>query len=246
MIPFSGKAIVLDIEGTTSSISFVHDVLFPYAREEASAFLQRKWADAEVRRTFEQMALDIGLRNLDDWLCAASDEKNREFVLSAIYRWMDQDAKTTGLKSLQGLIWDEGYHSGLLRSHVFEDVPLALASWRRSGIRLAVYSSGSIAAQKAFFAHTEYGDLAPFFSAHFDTTTGPKKEADSYRQIALELKLPPESIAFVSDIVAELNAAKQAEMQTILSIRPGNAPATTPHSHPAIRDFREILIEPLK
>jgi enolase-phosphatase E1 len=160
---------------------------------------------------------------------------------AAFSEWlMDRDRKAPGLKSLQGRIWEEGYRSGELRSVVFDDVPGALAGWRRDGLRIAIYSSGSVLAQRLLFAHTAAGDLTPLLEAYFDTSTGPKKEPGSYRRIAAALELVPESILFVSDVPQELDAALAAGFRTRLSLRPGNAPCE-PGPHRSLRDLGEAL-----
>ena len=137
---------------------------------------------------------------------------------------MDGDVKATGLKELQGLIWQEGYAAGRLTSHVYPDVPPALRRWAEQGLDLRIFSSGSVAAQKVFFAHTDAGDLLPLFHGHYDTTTGPKREAESYRRIAADMKLPTSAILFLSDVVQELDAAAEAGCERPWSVRPGNAP----------------------
>jgi enolase-phosphatase E1 len=243
MIQFSGPAILLDIEGTTSSISYVHDVLFPYARRELTGFLKSHWSAPKVRAACEQIARDAGASSLKAW-CGqdTSADLVQAKVAAEVQRLMDVDAKATGLKELQGLIWENGFNSGLLRAHVYPDVPTALEAWTEAGKRVYIYSSGSIAAQRLFFGHTEAGDLLHFLSGHYDTTIGGKKLADSYRAIAADLKLPARDILFVSDIVAELDAARKAAMQTALSLRPGNAPVPVGHGHAEIETFANVGI----
>jgi enolase-phosphatase E1 len=152
---------------------------------------------------------------------------------------MDRDRKSTGLKSLQGRIWEAGYRSGELLSQVYDDVPRAFARWTSQGKTLAIFSSGSVLAQRLLFAHTTAGDLTGYLSAYFDTTTGPKKEAASYARIAAELGLPLASVIFLSDVTPELDAARQAGVRTALCVRPGNAPAEA-GAHRVIRTFDEI------
>ena len=152
---------------------------------------------------------------------------------------MDGDVKATGLKELQGLIWQEGYAAGRLKSHVYPDVPPALRRWAERGLDLRVYSSGSVGAQKVFFAHTEAGDLLGLFRGHYDTTTGPKREAESYRRIAADMKMPPSAVLFLSDVPRELDAAREAGMRTALVVRPGNVPAAAGHGRPVVTDFGE-------
>ena len=153
---------------------------------------------------------------------------------------MDADAKATGLKELQGLIWREGYDAGRLKSHVYPDAPPALRRWAEQGLDLRIYSSGSIGAQKVFFAHTDAGDLLGLFRGHYDTTTGPKREAESYRRIAADMQMPPSTILFLSDTRQELDAAAESGMRTALVVRPGNAPVTAGHGYPIVTDFGQV------
>lgn len=234
------RGVLLDIEGTTSSIAFVADVLFPFAARELEGFLARTWDDPGTRAACERIASDAGQKSLQDWAGADDFDAAAPAVIAEVRRLMEGDVKATGLKELQGLIWRGGYESGELRSHVYPDVPPALEAWQGAGLDLRIYSSGSVAAQKLFFGHTEAGDLLPRFSGHYDTTIGSKKEAASYRAIQQSMNLPAAQILFVSDVVAELDAAREAGLRTALSIRPGNAPAAEGHGHPAIRSFAEI------
>ncbi|HRX85437.1 MAG TPA: acireductone synthase [Phycisphaerae bacterium] len=206
-------AILLDIEGTIAPIAFVYDVLFPYARRELPAYVADHWAEPDVQTARAQVAADAGVADF-----------SREALTGHLMELMDRDAKTTGLKELQGLVWARGYAEGALRSQLFPDVPPALRRWHDAGIRIAIYSSGSAAAQRVFLAHTEFGDLTRFFDGFFDTTSGPKKEAQSYRRIAAKWQQPAESIAFFSDVTGELDAAEAAGMRSVLVERPGNAP----------------------
>ena len=237
MISFKGRLILLDIEGTVSPLAFVHEVMFPYARANVAAYLAAHLLDETVRSALEQMARDAGKATFADWCPAGSDEAS--FVVSQVGALMDADAKVTGLKLLQGLIWQEGFHSGALRSTLFADVPAALGSWRAAGKELRIYSSGSIHAQKLFFSHTEAGDLTPALSGYYDTGIGSKKESASYAAIAKDANLDAGEILFVSDIVDELDAAKVAGMMTALAIRPGNKPAP-PNDHPQITSLSDI------
>ena len=228
----SPRGILLDIEGTTTSIAFVHDVLFPHARARLDAACARASSDPRLAEA----------------VATLREEHEKEpgaelpaFGSGAPYarHLMESDRKSTGLKLLQGLIWEEGYRTGALRGHVFVDVPEALARWRRSGVRLRVFSSGSVLAQKLLFGHTEHGDLTVHFEGFHDTTTGAKRDAGAYAKIAGAFGLPPAEIAFLSDTVAELDAAAAAGMRTALMIRPGNAPAD-PGPHPSHRTFAEL------
>lgn len=197
------QAIVTDIEGTTSSVSFVLDVLFPYARERIARFVETHASAPDVVAELDAVRKEIG--NADASL---------QEVIDTLVRWIDEDRKLTPLKSLQGMIWSEGYANGQLQGHVYDDVPGCLKQWKEQGLILAVYSSGSIAAQKLIFGHTSFGDLTPLFSAYFDTTTGGKRDAESYSKIAESLGLAPDHVLFLSDIQQELDAAKSSGLRT--------------------------------
>lgn len=227
MIEFHGKLILLDIEGTVSPLAFVHEVMFPYARQRAGSYLRTHWGSGVI----SQLARDAGQ-------AAFATPADAE---AAVLKLMDADAKVTGLKQLQGLIWEEGFRNGELRSRIFDDVPHALAEWCRKGCDIRIYSSGSVHAQKLFFSHTKRGDLSVHFSGYYDTTTGSKKDAASYRAIATDCGLAAEQILFVSDVVDELNAAQSAGMFTALAVRPGNK-LQPESSHPRIENFSEIVI----
>jgi len=227
MITFGGKLILLDIEGTVSPLAFVHDVMFPYARQHAGVHLAKLWGTAVIA----QLARDAGVT-------AFASPAEAE---GAVHRLMDADAKVTGLKQLQGMIWEEGFRNGELRSRIFDDVPFALAIWCRQGREVRIYSSGSVHAQKLFFAYTKRGDLSVHFSGYYDTTTGSKRETASYTAIATDCGLPTDQILFVSDLVEELNAARNAGMLTALALRPDNKP-TPAHDHPVITSFSEIAL----
>jgi enolase-phosphatase E1 len=239
MIRFGGRAILLDIEGTTSSVSFVYDVLVPFARQELDDFLRRRWDDPVLAPVKEQFARAAGSATFAAWV----DSADPQFRLAAeARRLMDADVKATGLKDLQGLLWEEGYRAGRLRSHVYPDVPPALRSWAAQGLDLRIYSSGSVMAQKVFFAHTEAGDLLGLFRGHYDTTTGPKRMADSYRRIVADLGVPASDVLFLSDVAAELDAAATAGLHTGLVLRPGNAPVPPETAHSAIAEFGEVVV----
>jgi enolase-phosphatase E1 len=199
------KPVVLtDIEGTTSSIAFVKDVLFPYARRELPRFVREHGRDPGVRRWLDAVAAENGGICSDD------------VIVEMLQGWIDQDRKHTALKALQGLLWREGYERGDYRGHIYADAADALRKWAAGGHRLAVFSSGSAAAQKLLFGHSEAGDLVPLFTAFFDTEIGHKRDADSYRLIADALDRRPADIVFLSDVVEELDAARDAGMQTVL------------------------------
>jgi enolase-phosphatase E1 len=205
--------ILTDIEGTTTSVSFVYDVLFPYFRQNIEKV--RSLIDTpEVQAIFKET---IRLAQETENRAIASNEE----VIHTLMRWSSEDKKITPLKDLQGILWKEAYESGLIQGHVYEDVAPALKTWKASGIQLGVFSSGSIAAQKLIFGYSVSGDLTPYFSAYFDTTTGGKRDGETYIKISQELKMKPSDILFLSDIVEELEAAQQAGLQTIQLVRPG-------------------------
>lgn len=222
-------AVVTDIEGTTSSMSFVHDVLFPYARANLTGFVAKHGQEPAVRAE-----LDAAKREAGD--PAMSDEA----VLAALQRWIDEDRKVTPLKALQGMIWAEGYRAGGFQGHVYDDAADALRRWHKAGKKLYVYSSGSVPAQKLIFGHTKFGDLTPLFSGYFDTTTGPKKEADSYRKIAATIGKPASRILFLSDSTDEIAAARAAGMQTVQLRRPGESQPKG--EGPDATQFGEIIL----
>jgi enolase-phosphatase E1 len=220
--------ILTDIEGTTSSISFVKDVLFPYARERLPAFVVTHAEDADVQHWLHEAAKEAGL------ISATQQE-----VIDLLVSWIDADRKSTALKALQGMIWKNGYADGVYRAHIYPEVSARLHAWRDAGKRLYVYSSGSVSAQKLFFAHTEAGDLTSLFSGYFDTETGPKREAESYRRIADAIGVPAGEVLFLSDIEAELDAAAAAGMRTILLARAPDA-CPTGSAHRCVTDFDAI------
>ena len=233
------KCILLDIEGTTSSISFVYDVMFPYVRKNLNKFLVENWGSDSVRDCLPLLADDLGHQNVKGWL-GADEPSNREFVESAVVQLMDDDIKATGLKKLQGAIWKDGFESGQIVAHLFDDVAGEINTWTADGIEVRIYSSGSIQAQKLFFGHTVAGDILSKLSGHYDTTTGPKREASSYLAIATDIGLPPAEILFVSDVGPELDAAVEAGMEAILSIRPGNKPVENAGTYQSVSEFSAI------
>jgi enolase-phosphatase E1 len=234
-LPAGVEAVLIDIEGTTTSISFVYDTLFPYAEARLEACCSRPDPSPELATALARLRQEYE----DD---AAQGADLPGFGDGAPYarHLMRLDRKSTGLKLLQGLIWDEGYRSGALRAHVFPDVPPALEAWARSGVRLRVFSSGSVHAQKLLFGHTAQGDLSPLFEGFHDTTTGPKQDPASYRAIAEAFALPPAAILFLSDVRGELDAAAAAGLRTGLLLRPGNHPADG-GPHPAYTSFSELV-----
>lgn len=249
-ISVTARGALLDIEGTTSSIKFVRDVLFPFARKNLRSFLNAHWDHSGLPVVREDMAHDAGFDTFEEWYSSkhgfsaltesAKEKECKEIIIKEAERLMDKDAKSTGLKELQGLIWEDGYHSGELKSQVYDDVVPAIEAWRAAGADVRIYSSGSIHAQHLFFGHSDKGNLLQLFSGHYDTHVGGKKEANSYRRIAADFGLPTSEIAFFSDIVDELEAARGAGMQAILVVRPGNAAVPASANFPRISSFAEV------
>ncbi|MFQ5720090.1 MAG: acireductone synthase [Acidobacteriota bacterium] len=235
------SAYLLDVEGTTTPLTFVTDVLFPYARRHAETYLSGLDDGPlldEIVAAFRDDHADEVRHGEDPPAWHDGDAATRRASVRAHLEWlMDEDRKSTALKMLQGRIWAAGYHDGSLVGEVHDDVPPALSRWSTRGVRVAIFSSGSVLAQKLLFAHTRHGDLTPFIEAHFDTTTGPKKEPGSYTTISRALGTTPEQTCFVSDVVAELDAARAAGMHTALAVREGSAPPT---SHPVVRSFATL------
>ncbi|MEO1497865.1 MAG: acireductone synthase [Planctomycetota bacterium] len=247
MIRLSAGAALFDVEGTTSSVSYVYDVMFPFARRELERFVRQTWSEASLDSLKQQFARDAGHSGSDEWLASVDDSADDPagVLIDEANRLMDADVKATGLKQLQGMIWKAGFESGELRSHLFEEVADALRGFHAAGVDLRIYSSGSVQAQRLFFAHTEHGDLSSLFSGHYDTTTGPKRKAGSYTAIAADWGLPAEQIAFFSDVTEELDAARAAGLRTVLVHRPGNAtPTPTTPPHDEISSFDEIEWRP--
>lgn len=240
-IQLNADVILLDIEGTTSSISFVHDIMFPFAKERVSDFVTSNWGSVELDECIDLLAKDLHQESVNAWL-HGDTYSNQQTVVDAVIDMIDNDVKATGLKQLQGIIWKDGFQSGELVAHLFDDTAPALRRWKEQGIDLRIYSSGSIAAQKLFFGHSVAGDLLHLFSAHYDTTTGPKKEVDSYRKIATDVGAESSRIIFISDVPAELDAAAEAGFQTVLSLRPGNAPVENNSRFHAVDSFASLLI----
>jgi enolase-phosphatase E1 len=211
------KAIVTDIEGTTSSILFVKDVLFPYARANLANYIQSHADDPQITPLLKDVCKETGL------------ELSIEQVIAQLIQWIDEDKKATPLKSLQGLIWEAGYRQGDFKGHLYADAAAKLKTWKEEGLDLYVYSSGSVYAQKLLFGHTEYGDLTPLFSGYFDTHIGGKKEKQSYDTIAEQLDIPANQLLFLSDIKEELDAAKAAGFETIWLVRDGTPDPQAEH-----------------
>ena len=222
------QAIVTDIEGTTSSIDFVHQTLFPYARQHLRGFIKAHADDPRVQQELAAVAQEVGR------------ELSLDQAADVLEQWIDEDRKATPLKSLQGLIWAQGYADGELQGHVYPDTPDYLRRWHQQGIALYVYSSGSVPAQKLIFGHSSAGDLTPLFSDYFDTRIGHKRETASYAAILEAIQLPAEQVLFLSDVGEELDAARAAGMQTCQLLR--DEKAVPAPEHPAAHSFAEVRL----
>ncbi|MFJ5333098.1 acireductone synthase [Pectobacterium versatile] len=202
------NAIVTDIEGTTSDIRFVHTVLFPYARERLADTVRQHGSDPEIAQALDALRQELGQPDADN-----------DALITALNQFMDEDRKSTALKQLQGIIWRAGYRNGDFQGHLYPEVAAQLTAWQQQGLRLYVYSSGSVEAQQLLFGYSNAGDLRPLFSDYFDTRVGAKRETDSYRTIAQAIGLPAEQLLFLSDIRQELDAAQEAGWHTCQLIR---------------------------
>uniref|UniRef100_A0AC35ETP2 Enolase-phosphatase E1 n=1 Tax=Panagrolaimus sp. PS1159 TaxID=55785 RepID=A0AC35ETP2_9BILA len=218
------QALLLDIEGTVTSISFVKDVLFPYAYENAEQYLQSNIKSDKLKPTIKalvdlsnQEATKDGIKkveSLEDW----------EILASNVKVWIQNDRKLKPLKDLQGFMWEDAYLNGKVLGHVYPEVKYILNDFKHIEIPVFIYSSGSVHAQKLLFSHSVDGDLTPFISGYFDTSVGPKTDASSYKNIANQLNLPPKDILFLTDVGKEAIAASDAGMRVHLVVREGNAP----------------------
>jgi enolase-phosphatase E1 len=228
------RAILTDIEGTTSSISFVKDVLFPYARRALPAFVAARGREPGVRRWLDAVAAENG------GMC---DDR---MIVEVLQGWIDEDRKHTALKALQGMIWADGYRSADFAAHIYPDAAPALRDWKESGLPLYVYSSGSVPAQRLFFGHSDAGDLTTLFSGWFDTEIGGKRDAESYRRIAESIGIEPAEILFLSDVVEELDAAREAGLSTALIDRRQDYPqprtGEATHGHARVESFADIAL----
>jgi enolase-phosphatase E1 len=220
------NAILTDIEGTTSSLSFVKDVLFPYSKTRLADFVRAHVDDPSVRV------------QLDEVRRIAGAALTTEQTIAQLLRWIDEDKKLTPLKALQGVIWETGYRQGDFQGHVYEDAARQLRKWNAAGLRLYTFNSGSVQAQQLLFGFSERGDLTALFSGYFDTAVGHKRETSAYRNIAQQIGLPASDILFLSDVTEELDAARAAGMQTIHLVRDGALEAQAVHRQ--VRSFDEI------
>lgn len=228
------KAIVTDIEGTTSSISFVKEVLFPYASEHLPAYVRKHRKEREVREQLNATAELSGIASHDT-----------EALIRQLLDWIATDTKAIPLKSLQGMIWQQGYETGVYQAHVYADAEQKLSAWHAAKLDLYVYSSGSVRAQQLFFHYSLYGDMRPLFRGYFDTTTGAKHDERSYRAITAEVGRPAKEILFLSDIELELDAAAAAGLHTCWLLRPEElavSPEEVQPSHPVAKSFADIQL----
>jgi enolase-phosphatase E1 len=235
------RAVLLDIEGTTTPIDFVYKTLFPFARTHAADYLRREGGTPACREAVDQLArereADIGSGDFDP--SGSGDGFTHSDVLEYMIWLMDRDRKSPGLKALQGLIWQEGYQRGELRGEVYVDVPRAFERWRAGGRNIYIYSSGSVLAQQLLFEGSTAGDLARFLNGYFDTAVGAKTSPDSYGVIAARIERPTREILFVSDVIAELDAARAAGVQTVLCVRDSRTPSHS-SAHRVAHSLEEI------
>jgi enolase-phosphatase E1 len=228
---FRARAALIDIEGTVGSIAFVRDVLFPYASERMDDYVLAHREEPAVHSILDDVARE-----------SRADRNDVPALLAALHDWSDRDVKTTPLKTLQGLIWVEGFESSGIRGHVYPDAIDALRRFHEAGVDLYVYSSGSVPAQKLLFGHSVAGDLLPLFSGFYDTTVGGKREAASYARIVSRIGAAPNDVIFFSDNQAELDAAEDSGLQTVQLARPedGTQPSTR---HTCVENFEEVYVE---
>uniref|UniRef100_A0A7E4UV74 Enolase-phosphatase E1 n=1 Tax=Panagrellus redivivus TaxID=6233 RepID=A0A7E4UV74_PANRE len=235
------KALVIDIEGTVTSISFVKDVLFPYANENVVPFLKSNHNTESLKKVMEDLrTLSNTEAEIDSDISPVANLTDWETIANNIKVWIRKDKKLTPLKELQGIMWEQAYVSGDIKGHIYHDVIEALETMNRYHVPIYVYSSGSVHAQKLLFGHTEYGDLTPLLSGYFDTKIGHKTQAASYTKISNEINIPPADILFLTDVEKEAYAAKEAGVKVHLVVREGNAKL----SEKAEQDF--VLINGLQ
>jgi enolase-phosphatase E1 len=219
--------ILTDIEGTTTEVSFVYDILFPYFRSHMDEW---KTVDSDQMNQVLEQTRTLVLEE------QSINVSNKEAIFDQLRQWSIEDRKVTPLKTFQGMVWEQGFKSGAIKGHMYADVKPALERWTAMGMKLAIFSSGSIAAQKQLFGFSTEGDLTPYFSAYFDTTTGMKRDEQTYQLIVKQLDAPANSVLFLSDIHQELEAAKEAGMRTLQLVRPG----TQANWSSCVADFSEI------
>lgn len=237
------KTIITDIEGTTTDINFVHNVLFPYARAKLPAYIQAHYTEDAVKSQLLATGREMGLAESD---LTTELPAHLNQLIEQLIAWIDADQKITPLKALQGQIWAVGFQAGDFQGHVYPDAAQYLKAWHEAGITLGIFSSGSIKSQKLLFSHTSTGDLTGLFQYYFDTTTGPKKAPQSYVAIAKAVNTLPSDILFLSDVVAELDAAAQAGLKTCLLVRSPTSQteelSTPKHKHLSVENFRDIAL----
>ncbi|XP_043528895.1 enolase-phosphatase E1 [Frieseomelitta varia] len=246
----SETVILVDIEGTTTSISFVKDTLFPYVRENLKKYIETKWEDEEFKQDYEKLK-EQAKKDEEDKIdgfvpiTGTNAEEERESLIKNILWQMDGDRKTGALKQLQGHMWREAYNSGTIKAHVYEDVPKALESWTSDGKKIYIYSSGSVEAQKLLFGHSVHGDLLKYFSGYFDTEVGAKQESSSYKNILSKIGAEPSNVIFLTDVVKEAAAAKKAGLSTAIVIREGNTPLTDEErmSSTTVKSFLDLTFQ---
>ncbi|MEM6377068.1 MAG: acireductone synthase [Bacteroidota bacterium] len=221
--------VLMDIEGTTTSISFVHEVLFPYASQKLPAFIEANAQDPLVQEELKSVKATV--------LAEQDNVINDEEAVVQLKAWIKEDRKHTALKSLQGYLWKQGYEQGEYQSHIYDDVVPVLQEWQAKGVRMGIYSSGSVGAQKLLFGYSEKGDLRPYLSAYFDTKIGHKREVESYLRIQQALDVPNGDILFLSDVAEELDAAKVAGFQVCQLVRPGTQASDR---HPGVDSFVDL------
>ena len=227
------KAVLTDIEGTTTPISFVKDVLFPYSYEKIQEFVLKNKDNPQIVKILEDVK-KIEERDL-----------SLEEIIQTLKKWIEEDRKITPLKELQGLIWEEGYKSGELKGYVYPDAYEKLKEWYEKGIKLYIYSSGSVKAQKLLFSNTNFGDLNYLFSGYFDTNIGNKKDPLSYTKIAQSVGLSPNEILFLSDNPDEILASAKAGMKVIRLVRPNDAEYVKDFPYPQVESFNQIDVSML-
>jgi enolase-phosphatase E1 len=231
VVDFTGvRHVIVDIEGTTSASAFVYDVLFPYARERFAPWIDVHANETETAAVIASVGAEIGV-----------GDPSHDQVVEALTEWTDADRKVTPLKTLQGLIWEQGFANGDLTSHFFPDAITALSDWHDAGLPISVYSSGSVLAQRNWYAHSPAGDLTPWMSDYYDTANaGPKRESSSYRAIAEAIDADPGSLLFCSDVVAELDAAREAGWQVVRVRRAGEPHAVEDSAYPEVNEMTDI------
>ncbi|XP_067894263.1 enolase-phosphatase E1 [Heterodontus francisci] len=251
IVPAAVRVFLLDIEGTTTPISFVKDVLFPYIKENVERYLYTHWDDKECQEDVELLRKQAkddkeleGAVLIPEWCSGETVDKEQTIktVINNILWQMSQDRKTTALKQLQGHMWREAYIRGEVKGEVYEDVAPAIKEWRKASKKVYIYSSGSVEAQKLLFGYSVEGDMLELFDGHFDTKIGSKIETESYRRIAQTIGCSTDNILFLTDVTKEARAAEQAGVRVTIVVRPGNAELTEEEMSHSITSFSELLL----